>query len=235
MQDEDRRAAPEFGRGGYPAATEIPRPASRLEESLLPNRSYPSNLMWRMSRALDPANPPGRVLLLGSTSNASIRFWGQNGFDVTCFDLFAREARRIGEVEVSPLTLSSDALRERRLPYEDSAFSAICAWNVLSSLPFVLAQRYARECHRVLTPSGLLHAVYLDAEGRLDTRRHYEIVDRQQLRVTSAAVVRRLPDSWIDAEIRLMLSRFAACEIQSAPAHTREVLAQRAPVTPSPR
>jgi len=187
-----------------------------------------------MGTALDPSRPPGRILDLGPTSNANIQFWVDSGFDVTCFDLFARESTRIGQETATPLTLSSDALRKCRLPYEDTAFSAICSWNVLARLPFVLAQRYARDCHRVLAPSGLLHAVFLDADGRLDTRRNYEVADRQSLRVSTAEVRRRLPDTWVDAEIRLMLSRFAACEIHPAPAHTREALAQRAPVTPPP-
>lgn len=234
---EEAFRGPDAGRRNHHTASgdEIARPASRLEEDLLPNRAYPSNLLWRMSRALDPNVGPSRVLDLGPTSNANIGFWANAGFDVTCCDLYARESRRIGERAVSPLTLSSDALRQHSLPYEDCSFSAICSWNVLSRLPFVLAQRYAREAHRILAPAGLLHAVFLDADGRLDTRRHYEIVDHKQIRVSSAAIRRRLPDTWVDAEIRLMLSRFAACEIQPAPARTREVLAQRAPVTEPPR
>lgn len=212
----------------FAPADELQRRSARLEQDLLPNRAYPSNLFWRMSKALDPAAGPGRILDLGPTSNANIQFWVDRGFDVTCFDLFAKEATRIGSDTVTPLTLSNEALRDRRLPYEDLSFSAVCSWNVLARMPFVLARRYARECHRVLCASGLLHAVFLDADGRLDTRRGYEVVDRQRLRVTSADVRQRLPDTWVDAEIRLMLSRFAACEIHPAPAHTREALAQRA-------
>ncbi len=222
-------------RHDFAASDELPRRSARLEQDLLPNRAYPSNLFWRMSKALDPAISPGRILDLGPTSNTNLQFWVDRGFDVTCFDLFAKEATRIGQDRITPLTLSSDALRDRRLPYEDLAFSAVCSWNVLSRLPFVLGQRYARECHRVLAASGLMHAVFLDADGRLDTRRNYEAAGRQTLRVISADVRRRLPDSWVDAEIRLMLSRFAGCEIHPAPAHTREALAQRAPVTASPR
>lgn len=208
-------------------------PPGRLEEDLLPNRSYPSRLFWRLARGLDPERPPARILDLGPTSNANIQFWGERGFDVTCFDLYAREARHLAEQEPTPLTLSSRALRDRKLPFESDSFSAICAWNVLSRLPFVLAQHCARECHRLLSPSGVLHAVFLDADGRLDGRRQYTIVDRQRLQVTSASVPRPLPGTWVEAEIRLMLSRFAACEIQPAPSYTREVLAQRSPVRPA--
>ncbi len=207
--------------------------AERSEDDLLPNRSYPSNLLWRMTGALHASTPPARVLDLGPTNNDNIQFWACRGFDVSCYDLFAHETRRLGQLEITPLTLSTDTLREQRLPFEDGSYSAICSWNVLSRLPFVLARQFARECHRLLRPSGLMYAVFLDADGRLDTRRQYQIVDRQSLQVTSAAVPRRLPTNWVDAEIRLMLSRFAACEIQSAPSYTREVLAQRAPVTPS--
>ena len=211
---------------------ELSNAGSRLAEDLLPSRAYPSGLFWRMTSALDPDREPGRILDLGPTNNANILFWAERGFDVTCCDLFAREARRIGELETTPLTLSSDSIRDRRLPYDSESFSAVCAWNVLSRLPFVLAQRYARECHRMLTPSGLFHGIFLEAEGRLDTRRIYQVEDRQQLRVTSVSVPRRLPSNWVDAEVKLMLARFAACEIQAAPSHTREVLAQRAPVQP---
>ncbi len=207
--------------------------AERSGDDLLPNRSYPSNLLWRMTGGLDAWTPPARILDLGPTNNDNIQFWAKRGFDVTCYDLFAHETRRLGQLEVTPMTLSSDTLRQQRLPFDDGSYSAICSWNVLSRLPFVLARQFARECHRLLRQSGLMHAVFLDADGRLDTRRQYQVVDRQSLQVTSAAVPRRLPTNWVDAEIRLMLSRFAACEIQAAPSYTREVLAQRAPVTPT--
>lgn len=214
------------------AALEPAQAGTPPDEDLLPNRDYPSNLFWRMTKALDPDVPPGRILELGATNNANIQFWAERGFDVTCYDLFAHEARRLGDEEITPLTLSSDNLRRQSLPYDSDSFSAICVWNVLSRLPFLLAQQFARECHRVLHPSGLLHAVFLDIDGRLDTRRRYQIADRQTLRVMSAGVPPRLPNNWVDAEVRLMMSRFAACEIRSAPSHTREVLAQRDPVRP---
>lgn len=209
-------------------AAELPR-AGSVEDDLLPSRTYPSSLFWRMAKVLDPRDGSSRILDLGPTSNANIQFWAERGFDVSCCDVFTREARRIASQEVTPLTLSGENIRDQKLPYESESFSAICSWNVLSRLPFVLAQQFARECHRVLTPGGLLHAIFLDAEGRLETRRTYQIADRQQLRVSSVVVPRRLPSSWIDAEIKLMLGRFGACEIQPAPAHTREVIAQRAP------
>ena len=209
--------------------------AERSEDDLLPNRAYPSNLLWRMTGALDASAAPARILDLGPTNNENIQFWARRGFGVSCFDLFTREARRLGPLEITPLTLSTDTLRQQRLPFEDGSYSAICSWNVLSRLPFVLARQFARECHRLLCRSGLMHAVFLDSDGRLDTRRQYQIVDRQSLQVTSAAVPRRLPTNWVDAEIRLMLSRFAACEIQAAPSYTREVLAQRAPIRPTAR
>lgn len=214
------------------AGSETTAPSTRLEEDLLPNRQFPSNLFWRMTKWLDPDQPPGRILDLGPTSNANIQFWGERGFDVTCFDLFAHEARWLAGEDPSPLTLTGNSLRDRRLPHDSESFSAVCAWNVLSRLPFALAQQFARECHRVLRPSGLLHAIFLDADGRLDSRRQYRIVDRQRLHVSSVAVPRRLPGNWVDAEIKLMLSRFAACEVQPAPSHTREVLAQRDPGRP---
>lgn len=201
--------------------------STRVEEDLLPNRPYPSKLFWHMARGLDPERAPARILDLGPASNANIQFWGERGFDITCFDLYAREVRHVASQKATPLTLSSGSLRDRKLPFESGSFSAICAWNVLSRLPFVLAQRCARECHRLLAPSGVMHAIFLDVGGRLDGRRRYTIADRQRLHVTSAMVPRQLPTNWVDAEIRLMLSRFSACEIQPAPSYTREVLAQK--------
>jgi SAM-dependent methyltransferase len=217
--------------------------ASRLEsstagtapgEDLLPNRAYPSNLIWRMTKALNPERPPGRILDLGPTNNDNIQFWAEQGFDIACHDLFTHESRRVDGGDISPLTLANDTVRKLRLPFESESFSAVCTWNVLARLPFVLAQQYARECHRVLAPSGLVHAIFLDADGRPDTRRQYRLHDRQTLQVSSVAVPRPLPTTWIEAEIRLLLSRFGACEIQGTPAHTREALAQREPIAQAP-
>ena len=201
---------------------------------LLPNRTYTSTLFWKLARCLDPQAPPSRILDLGSTSNANIAFWGDRGFRVTCFDLCAHEAQRITGQEISPLTLAADNVRQCKLPYKQSSFSAVCAWNVFGRLPFVLAQQFARECHRVLHPSGLLYAIFLDGDGRLDSLRQYQVADRNQVEVASRSVPLRLPCDWIDAEISLLLSRFEACEIKPAPCHTREVLSQVGPVT-SPR
>jgi SAM-dependent methyltransferase len=231
-RDSDARTRRDLRDQDYATGFEPSGSGRHAGEDLLPNRAYPSNLLWRLTKALDPQALPGRILDLGPTNNTNIQFWAEAGFDVTCHDLFASESRRIADLaSMSPLTLAGDSVRKLRLPYDADSFSAVCAWNVLARLPFVLAQQYARECHRVLCPSGLLHAIFLDADGRPDTRRQYEIVDRQTLQVSSVAVPRPLPTSWIDAEIRLLMSRFGACEIQGTPAHTREALAQREPIT----
>lgn len=231
--DEDRQRPQDLRLQDFATADgEVPRLGGRIEEELLPNRSYPSTLFWRMTGGLDRSVSPARILDLGPTSNDNIQFWASRGFEVTCHDLYARESKRLAREPSSPMTLSTDKLRNRRLPFDDESFSAICAWNVLGRLPFVLAQRFARECHRVLRRSGLLHGIFLDVDGRLDTRRRYQVADRQQLQVVSSPVPRKLPASWVDAEVKLLLSRFAACELRPAPCHTREVLAQRAPATP---
>ncbi len=156
-----------------------------------------------------------------------MRFWAERGFEVTCFDLFMHEIQRLQRLPSSPAALSKDEVKLRGLPFEDRGFSAICAWNVLERLPFVLAQQYARECHRLLLPGGLLHAVFVDSDAQLQMRRQFEIHDRQQLRIRSSDTAPRLPDAWVDAETKLMLSPFEACEIQRAPCSTREILAQR--------
>jgi hypothetical protein len=103
----------------------------------------------------------------------------------------------------------------------------VCAWNCLSRLPFVSARRYIRECNRVLRPQGIMHAIFLDAAGRLDTRRQYRIADRQQLRVMSGTSRRGIEPTLVEAELAYLFSSFDACESKAAPCQTREVLAQR--------
>jgi len=89
------------------------------------------------------------------------------------------------------------------------------------------ARRYIRECNRVLRPQGILHAIFLDAEGRLDTRRQYRIADKQQLDVVSGASRRGIKASSVEAELAFLFSSFDACETKAAPCQTRELLAQR--------
>jgi ubiquinone/menaquinone biosynthesis C-methylase UbiE len=134
---------------------------------------------------------------------------------------------------ITNLTLTDEKIRARNLPFEDEAFTAICAWNVFACMPFVVARRYIRECYRVLSPTGIVHAIFLDADGRLDTRRNYRVADRQQLDVSPIAVKRTEPD-WVEAELALMFSVFDACETKRAPCQTRELLAQRGPTGPVP-
>ena len=166
-------------------------PPTRAGPDLLPDRTYTSELFWRFAGALDPSAPPRRILDLGPTSNANIQFWTQRGFDVSCYDLFARESLRLDDGPVTPMTLAGENLRSRAFPYPSESFSALCAWNVFARLPFVLAQRYVRECYRVLHPSGLVHAVFLDSDGRPDSRRQYHVADRNQIAVSSRAVPRQ--------------------------------------------
>ena len=196
----------------------------------LPNRRYTSILFWRLVRALDPDEAPARVLDLGPTTHANMHFWAKRGFKVTCYDLERHEVKELEREPISNLTLSAERLNQRHLPFDNDAFSAVCAWNSLARLPFMAARRYARECSRVLRPRGILHAIFLDAEGRLDARRHYRIADRKQLDVVSGENRRVVKASSVEAELAFLFSSFDACETKPAPCQTRELLAQRGPV-----
>lgn len=200
----------------------------------LPNRRYTSILFWRLVKALDSRREPARILDLGPTSQANIEFWGRRGFKVTCYDLARHEVERLQDEPITNLTLSPEKVRMRSLPFDGESFSAICAWNVFARVPYVVARRYARECYRLMTPTGILHAVFLDAEGRLDTRRRYRIADRQQLDVVSGASLPSADSRWVEAELAFLFSAFDACETKAAPCNTRELLAQRGPVRPMP-
>lgn len=193
----------------------------------LPNRRFTSILFWRMVKALDADVPPARILDLGPTNHHNVNFWGERGFQVTCYDLERHEMREVERQPINNLTLAADRMNGRVLPFEDSSFSAVCAWNTLSRLPFVSARRYIRECNRVLRPQGILHAIFLDAAGRLDARRRYHIADRQQLEVVSGTSKRGIKSSLVRAELAYLFSSFDACETRAAPCQTREVLAQR--------
>jgi len=195
----------------------------------LPNRRYTSILFWRLVKALDPARAPARILDLGPTSQANIRFWGERGFRVTCYDLVRPEGGQLEGESITNLTLAPEKVRGRSLPFDDESFSAICAWNVFARLPYVVARRYARECYRMMVPAGILHAIFLDAEGRLDARRRYRIADRQQLDVVSGPPPGG-DSRWVEADLAFMFAAFDACETKAAPCSTRELLAQRGPI-----
>ena len=197
------------------------------ETDPLPNRRFTSILFWRMVKALEPGEHSGRILDLGPTSNANVTFWGERGFQVTCYDLERHEMEELERQPITNLSLAADRMNQRRLPFDDGAFSGICAWNCLSRLPFVSARRYIRECYRLLRPQGILHAIFLDAAGRLDTRRQYRIADRQQLDVVSGASPRGIKSTLVEAELAFLFSNFDAFETKAAPCQTRELLAQR--------
>ena len=218
--------------GGDAGFSHIETPSA--DADLLPNRNYPSPFFWRLARSLNPEAAPSKILDLGPTSNTNIQFWVRRGFQVSCYDLFAREAMSLSVGPVSPMSLAAESIRERQLPYAQESFSAICAWNVFSRLPFVLAHRYIRECYRVLHPSGLMHAIFLDVHGRPDSMRRYEAAEHNQLTVRSRGVPDTLPRAWLDAEIVLLFSHFDACGTLPAPCQTREVLVQRQPVNHFP-
>lgn len=194
-----------------------------------PNQRYTSILFWRLARALDPEAPPSRILDLGPTAHANIRFWAELGYTVTCHDVVRREAARLGDAPSLTSALTREKLRRLELPYPEDAFSAVCAWNVFSQLPSIVAQRYVRECYRILAPSGLLHAVCLDAAAQLDGWREYRVADRKQLDVISRSVSRTASPELVEAELTLLFARFDATEVKAAPCQTREVLAQKAP------
>lgn len=193
----------------------------------LPNRRFTSILFWRMVKALDPEAAPARVLDLGPTNHQNMHFWAERGFRVSCYDLERHELEELEREPITNFSLAADRINQRQLPFEDSAFAAVCAWNCFSRMPFVAARRYIRECNRVLRPQGILHAIFLDAGGRLDARRQYRIADRQQLEVVSGASRRGIKSTPVEAELAYLFSSFDACETKAAPCQTREVLAQR--------
>ena len=197
------------------------------ETDPLPNRRYTSILFWKMVNALDPSEPPARILDLGPTSHANIHFWAERGFRVTCYDLEKHEMEELERQPITNLSLAADRMNQRRLPFEDAAFAGICTWNFFSRLPFVSARRYIRECNRLLRSRGILHAIFLDAAGRLDTRRQYRIADRQQLDVVSGHSRRGIDPTLVEAELAFLFSSFDACESTASPFQTRELLAQR--------
>ena len=196
----------------------------------LPNRRYTSILFWRLVRALDPIAEPARILDLGPTSHANMHFWAERGFTVTCYDLERHEVEELEREPITNVTLAAERINKRHLPFDADSFSAVCAWNSLARLPFIAARRYVRECYRVLSPRGILHAIFLDAQGRLDARRQYRIADRQQLYVVSGESRRVVKASSVEAELAFLFSSFDACETKPAPCQTRELLAQRGPV-----
>lgn len=198
----------------------------------LPNRRYTSILFWRLVKAMEPQREPARILDLGPTNQANVRFWGERGFRVTCHDLARHELEQLQGERITNLTLSPEKVRARRMPFDDESFSAICAWNVFARLPYVVARRYARECYRLMAPTGILHAIFLDAGGRLDARRRYRIADRQQLDVASGPPLPSADSRWVEADLAFMFSAFDACETKAAPCNTRELLAQRGPIRP---
>jgi len=197
------------------------------ETDPLPNRRFTSILFWRMVKGLDPDQEPARVLDLGPTNHANMHFWAERGFQVSCYDLEKHELEELDKQPITNLTLAADRMNQRQLPFDDGAFAAVCAWNCFSRLPFVSARRYIRECGRILRPQGILHAIFLDAAGRLDARRQYRIADRQQLDVVSGASRRGIKPTAVEAELAYLFSSFDACETKAAPCQTREVLAQR--------
>ncbi len=197
------------------------------ETDPLPNRRFTSILFWRMVKALDADEHPARILDLGPTSSANVTFWGERGFTVSCYDLERHEMEELEKQPITNLSLAADRMTRRRLPFEDGAFSGICAWNSFSRLPFVCARRYIRECYRLLRGQGILHAIFLDAAGRLDTRRRYHIADRQQLDVVSGVSPRGIKSTLVEAELAFLFSTFDAFETKAAPCQTRELLAQR--------
>lgn len=197
------------------------------ETDPLPNRRYTSILFWKMVNALDSVNPPARILDLGPTSHANMHFWAERGFRVSCYDLERHEMEELERQPITNLSLAADRMNQRHLPFEDGAFAGICAWNCFSRLPFVSARRYIRECNRVLRSRGILHAIFLDAAGRLDTRRQYRIGDRQQLDVVSGHSRRGIDPTLVEAELAFLFSSFDAFESTAAPCQTRELLAQR--------
>ena len=71
------------------------------ETNPLPNQRYTSILFWKMVKALDPNEPPARILDLGPTSHANMHFWAERGFQVNCYDL---EKHEMKELERQPIT-----------------------------------------------------------------------------------------------------------------------------------
>lgn len=149
--------------------------------------SYPNDVFVRITHGLlDSASHP-RVLDFGCGSGENLLHLARRGFRMTGGDISSSALdttrRRLDE---AGLDADLRVIEGQQLPFDDAAFDAVVAWQMLTYNDWETLPQMLSELDRVLRPGGRFLATlsapgdYMEKNGRSLGNGLYELQDRGQ-------------------------------------------------------
>jgi hypothetical protein len=211
--------------GSTTAAVPSRKPQSAPAVAAAANHSSPNfrvsnglkDFLWLLS---DVEN--GRLLDLGSVSQATLNFFIERGFRVTTDDLVRSwkefriaedERQRVEEQSDFYEPLSPGQIAERfldhSLQYPEEGFNAVLLWDIFDHLGSELLPKIADRLYDIMKPGGAVLAIFHSKPERLY---RYRIVDNQTIETIPIGPVVAHDRPFQNREILNLFGRFRSAK-----------------------
>jgi SAM-dependent methyltransferase len=120
------------------------------------NLAYPNSVLVSLSyHLLDPSRNR-RLLDYGFGAGANLLFFVRRGFDVCGVEVSKSAVDIVADkLRVEKLHADLKIIEQDRVPFEDAAFDAVIAWQVLYYNTWETLHRAIAEIDRILRPGGI--------------------------------------------------------------------------------
>ncbi len=164
----------------------------------------------------------GRLLDLGSVSQATLNFFIERGFRVTTDDLVRswkefriaeEERQRIEEQSDFYEPLSPEQIAQRfldhSLQYSEEAFNAVLLWDIFDHLGGELLPKISDRLYDIVKPGGAVLAIF---HSRPERSYRYRIVDNQTIETIPIGPIATHDHKFQNREILNLFGRFRSAK-----------------------
>lgn len=164
----------------------------------------------------------GRLLDLGSVSQATLNFFIERGFRVTTddfvrswqvFRIEEEEKQRVEEQSdfYEPLSPAQVAERflDHSLQYPEEEFNAVLLWDIFDHLSAELLPKIADRLYDIMKPGGAVLAIF---HSKPERSYRYRIVDNQTIETIPIGPVTPHDRAFQNREILNLFSRFRSAK-----------------------
>ncbi len=164
----------------------------------------------------------GRLLDLGSVSQATLNFFIERGFRVTTDELVRSwkefrvaedERQRVEEQSDFYEPLSSSQIAERfldhSLQYPEEGFNAVLLWDIFDHLDSALLPKIADRLYDIMKPGGAVLAIF---HSKPERSYRYRIVDNQTIETIPIGPVVAHDRAFQNREILNLFGRFRSAK-----------------------
>ena len=184
---------------------------------------HPTKALARFLTSLS-ARPQPRLLDLGPVVGPNVNFFGEQlGCKIFVEDVSKDIDRHVREGKIDDLP----ALFAKRFPQADDSIDGILCWDLFDYIEKPAAQALATQLSRILTPDGVLLAMFSTAEvkpGAPASYTRHVVVDQANLQARPYAAARGKQRPLLNRDIQRLFEPLRIAEQFLLKTNMREVL-----------